>query len=438
MRTLVKNLAAAPDGPVSVSGWVDTVRDQKKVQFVVLRDESGAVQLVHPRTDTEEGSEPDATAASISALTTGSFLTVTGELKHDERVKLGGLEVKIDALDVAATALDIPIAEDSSIDKRLDYRWIDLRRPEMNLLFRVQTTFLHALRTWWIEHDFIEIQTPKLMSSPSESRAELFQVPYFETTAYLAQSPQHFKQMGQAAGFGGVFEVGPAFRADPSFTSRHATEFVSVDAELSWIDSHEDVMAMHEQLLVAGFAAIKEKHGAEIEALFGVEVTVPSVPFPRIPLAEAKEIVAKRGYVVPRADADMDPEGERQISEYVKEEFGHEFVFLTDYASSIRPYYHRRHEDDASLTNSYDLIFNGVEISTGAQREHRIDVLLEQAKDKGLDPDEIGVYLDFFRYGVPPHGGFGMGLSRVIMLLLHQPSLREVTYLFRGPNRLEP
>jgi aspartyl-tRNA synthetase len=421
-----------------VSGWVDTVRDQKKVQFIVLRDESGAVQLVHPRTDTEEGSEPDATAAAISALTTGSFLTVTGELKHDERVKLGGLEVKIGDLDVASTAIDMPIAEDSSVDKRLDYRWIDLRRPEMNLLFRVQTTFLHALRTWWVEHDFIEIQTPKLMSSPSESRAELFQVPYFETTAYLAQSPQHFKQMGQAAGFGGVFEVGPAFRADPSFTSRHATEFVSVDAEMSWVDSHEDVMAMHEQLLVAGFTAIKEKHGAEIEALFGLEVTVPSVPFPRIPLAEAKEIVAQRGYVVPRADADMDPEGERQISEYVKEEFGHEFVFLTDYASSIRPYYHRRHEDDASLTNSYDLIFNGVEISTGAQREHRIDVLLEQATDKGLNPDEIGVYLDFFRYGVPPHGGFGMGLSRVIMLLLHQPSIREVTYLFRGPNRLEP
>jgi aspartyl-tRNA synthetase len=276
------------------------------------------------------------------------------------------------------------------------------------------------------------------MASPSESRAELFQVPYFETTAYLAQSPQHFKQMGQAAGFGKVFEVGPAFRADPSFTSRHATEFVSVDAEISWVDSHEDVMAMHEQLLAAAFAAVKEKHGAEIEALFGVEVTVPTTPFPRIPLAEAKEIVAARGYTVPRHDADMDPEGERRISEYVKEQLGHEFVFLTDYASSIRPYYHRRHENDPGLTNSYDLIFNGAEISTGAQREHRIDVLVAQARDKGLNPDEIGEYLEFFKYGVPPHGGFGMGLARVLMLLLHLPSIREVIYLFRGPNRLEP
>ncbi|MGE3446238.1 MAG: aspartate--tRNA(Asn) ligase [Microbacteriaceae bacterium] len=437
-RTLVKDLAAAPDGPVRVSGWVETVRDQKKVQFVILRDESGAVQLVHPRPDPSTGSGTDELGESISLLSTGSFVTAIGELKHDERVKLGGLEVKLDELDVASVALDSPIADDSSIDKRLDWRFLDLRRPEQNLIFRVQTTFLHALRTWWVEHDFVEIHTPKLMASASESRAELFEVGYFEGKAYLAQSPQFFKQMAQPAGFGKVFEVAPAFRADPSFTSRHATEFISVDAEISWIDTHEDVMAMHEQLLVAGFQAVKDKHGDEIEAAFDVEVTVPTTPFPRIPLAEAKRIVAERGYEVPRHDDDMDPEGERQIAAYVAETFGHEFVFLTDYASSIRPFYHRRHADDPSLTNSYDLIFNGVEISTGAQREHRIDVLIEQAKEKGLDPEELGFYLDFFRYGVPPHGGFGMGLSRVIMLMLHQASIREVTYLFRGPNRLTP
>ncbi|TPX03597.1 aspartate--tRNA(Asn) ligase, partial [Schumannella luteola] len=417
--------------------WVETVRDQKKVQFVILRDESGAVQLVHPRTDIEEpGADPLAT--SISALTHGTFLTVTGELKHDERVKLGGLEVKIGDIEVAAPALDIPIAEDSSIDKRLDWRFIDLRRPEQNLVFRVQTTFLHALRSWWVENDFIEIHTPKLMASASESRAELFEVEYFETKAYLAQSPQFFKQMAQPAGFGKVFEVAPAFRADPSFTSRHATEFISVDAEMSWVDSHEDVMAMHEQLLVAGLTAVAEKHGAEIEAAFGIQVTVPSTPFPRIPLAEAHSILESRGYTVPRADGDLDPEGERRLAEYVKEQYGHEFVFVTDYATGIRPFYHMRHADDPTLTNSYDLLFNGVEISTGAQREHRVDVLVAQAEEKGLDPEELGFYLDFFRYGVPPHGGFGMGLNRVTMLLLHQPSIREVTYLFRGPNRLTP
>ncbi|MGW9629458.1 aspartate--tRNA(Asn) ligase [Agromyces sp. NPDC055520] len=453
-RTLVKNLAALPDGPVTVSGWVETVRDQKKVQFVILRDESGAVQLVNPATrelDESQQGDPEApstssgnaarlaTTEAISALAHGSFITVTGELKHDERVKLGGLEVKLATLDIVTAANpETPIAADSSLDKRMDWRFLDLRHPKQALIFRIQTTFLHALRGVWVEKGLIEIQTPKLMASASESRAELFEVEYFETKAYLAQSPQFFKQMAQAAGFGGVFEVGPAFRADPSFTSRHATEFTSVDTEISWIDSHEDVMALHEELLVAGFEAVVAKHGAEIAELFGIELAVPTRPFPRIPLAEAKQIVADRGYVIPRADDDMDPEGERQISAYVKEAFGHDFVFLTDYASSIRPFYHMRHEGDPSLTNSYDLIYNGVEISTGAQREHRIDVLTAQALDKGMDPEELEFYLDFFRYGVPPHGGFGMGLARVLMLMLDEHSIRETTYLFRGPTRLLP
>ncbi len=439
-RTLIKNLAAATDGPVSVSGWVDTVRDQKKVQFVVLRDESGAVQLVNPRPSDDEGNViPSEISDAISGLAQGTFLTATGELKHDERVKLGGVEIKLESLVIAGAANpETPIADDSGVDKRMDWRFLDLRQPKNNLIFRIQTTLEHAWRTYWVENDFIELHTPKLMASASESKAELFEVDYFEGKAYLSQSPQFFKQMAQPAGFGKIFEVGPAFRADPSFTSRHATEFTSVDSEISWIDSHEDVMKLHEELLVAGFQAVKDKHGAEIEALFGVEVAVPTTPFPRIPLAEAKRIIAERGYTVPRTDDDMDPEGERQIAAYVKEAFGHEFVFLTDYASSIRPFYHMRHEGDPSLTNSYDLIFNGVEISTGAQREHRVDVLVEQAKDKGLDPEELDFYLDFFRYGVPPHGGFGMGLSRVLMLMLHLTNIRESTYLFRGPTRLLP
>jgi aspartyl-tRNA synthetase len=437
---LIKDLAALPDGPVSVAGWVETVRDQKKVQFVVLRDESGAVQLVNPRTVGDDGVViADEPATTISALSQGSFVRATGELKHDERVKLGGIEIKLTSLEVETAAIpETPIAADSGIDKRMDWRFLDLREPRHNLIFRVQTTFEHALRQYWVENGFVEIHTPKLMASASESRAELFELPYFETTAYLAQSPQIFKQMAQAAGFGRVFEIGPAFRADPSFTSRHATEFTSVDTEISWIDSHEDVMKVHEDLLVAGFTAVKEKHGEEIERLFGVEITVPSTPFPRIPLAEAKRIVAERGYEVQREDDDMDPEGERQISAYVKETYGHEFVFLTDYAASIRPYYHMRHPEDPSITRSYDLIFNGVEISTGAQREHRVDILEKQAVEKGLSVEELEDVLAFFRYGIPPHGGFGMGLARVLMLMLHLSNLRETTYLFRGPTRLTP
>ena len=433
-RIVIKNLATIPEGNVTVAGWVDKVRDQKKVQFVVLRDESGAAQLVHPRAE-----ESDPIADIISGLATGTFIRVTGELKLDERVKLGGLEIKIADIEVVTAANpETPIAADSGIDKRLDWRFLDLREARNNLIFRAQTTLEHAMRTYWIERDFIELHTPKLMASASESNAELFEVEYFEGKAYLAQSPQFFKQMAQSAGFGKIFEIGPVFRADPSFTSRHATEFISVDAEISWIDSHEDVMKMQEELLVAAISAVKEKHGEEIKELFDVDVVVPTIPFPRIPLAEAKKIVAERGYEVPRNDDDMDPEGERQIAAYVAEKFGHEFVFLTDYATSIRPFYHMRNADNQTITNSYDLIWRGTEITTGAQREHRIDILEAQAREKGLDPKELEFYLDFFRYGVPPHGGFGMGLSRVMMLMLHQPNLREVTYLFRGPNRLTP
>jgi len=444
-RTVISHLAPLPDGPVTVAGWVETVRDQKKVQFVILRDESGAVQLVNPATrDLEEGASPEEQSAAtltetIGALAHGTMVRVTGELKHDERVKLGGIEVKIGSLEVVSEAIaETPIADDSSLDKRLDWRFLDLRRPEANLIFRVQTTFEHAMRSWWVERDFIEIHTPKLMASASESRAELFELEYFETKAYLAQSPQFFKQMAQPAGFGKVFEIAPAFRADPSFTSRHATEFTSIDAEISWIDSHDDVMQMHEQVLVAGFTAVVEKHGAAIKEAFGVELSVPSTPFPRIPLAEAVRIVAEGGYEIPRTDGDLDPEAERRLSAWVKANHGHDFVFVTDYATGIRPFYHRRHDDDASLTNSYDLLYNGVEISTGAQREHRIDVLIAQAREKGLEPEELEFYLDFFRYGVPPHGGFGMGLARLLMLMLGLGSIRETTYLFRGPTRLLP
>ncbi len=444
IRSTVSSLSARADGEVIVSGWVDTVRDQKAVQFVILRDETGAVQLVNKAVRELDADAPDsaerlAITERIGALNAGTFITVSGILAHDERVKLGGLEVKIDSLTVVTEAEpEPPIAEDSSIDKRLDWRFLDLRRPEANLIFRVQTTFEHAMRCWWVDNGFIELHTPKLMASASESRAELFEMEYFETKAYLAQSPQFFKQMAQPAGFGAIFEIGPAFRADPSFTSRHATEFTSVDAEMSWIDSHEDVMAMHESVIVAGLTAVKEKHGDAVQAAFGVEVSVPARPFPRISLSDAHEILKGRGYTVPRADGDLDPEGERQLSAYVKKEFGHDFVFVTDYFTGIRPFYHMRHDGNGELTNSYDLLFNGTEISTGAQREHRVDVLIAQAREKGLDPEELDFYLDFFRHGVPPHGGFGMGLARFLMLLLGLPSIRETTYLFRGPNRLLP
>jgi nondiscriminating aspartyl-tRNA synthetase len=433
-RKLINSLQSSEDGPVTIGGWVETLRDQKRIQFIIIRDETGSVQVTYPRPADE-----DSLADQVSSLSHGSFVEITGNLKHDERVKLGGIEILLSDMKIVTRANpDSPIADDTSIDKRLDWRFIDMRRPEINLMMRVQTTIEKTWREVWLENDFIEIHSPKLMGSPSESHAELFKLEYFETSAYLAQSPQFYKQMAMTAGLGKVFEIGPVFRADPSFTSRHATEFVSVDMEMSWIDSHEDVMQFQEQLMVRALTAVKAAHGEEIEKLYGFEVKIPALPFPRIPLAKAHEILQSRGYKVPRTDGDLDPEGERKIAEYAMEEFGHEFVFLTDYPKNIRPFYHMRHEENPELTKSYDLIWKGTEITTGAQREHRIEVLEAQVKDKGLELEGLNFYLDFFRYGAPTHGGFGMGLTRVVMLLLYLPNIREASFLFRGPNRLQP
>lgn len=433
-RSLISSLNAQQDGPVKIGGWVETLRDQKRIQFIIIRDESGSVQVTYPRPQ-----EQDPLADQVSALANGSFVEISGNLKHDERVKLGGIEILMTDLHLVTQSLpDSPIAEDTSIDKRLDWRFLDIRRPELNLMMRIQTTLEQTWREIWLENDFIEIHSPKLMGSPSESHAELFKLEYFETHAYLAQSPQFYKQMAMTAGLGKIFEIGSVFRADPSFTSRHATEFVSVDMEMSWIDSHQDVMAFQEQLLSRAISKVKEKYGAEIEKHYGIEIKVPTVPFPRIPLSEAHQIVEQRGYKVPRQDGDLDPEGERQIAAHVAEELGHEFVFLTDYPKNIRPFYHMRHEHDDTLTKSYDLVFKGTEITTGAQREHRVEVLEKQILEKGLELESLGFYLDFFRYGAPAHGGFGMGLTRVVMLLLDLPNIREASFLFRGPNRLTP
>jgi aspartyl-tRNA synthetase len=407
-RSKISELKSQQDGPVTIGGWVETLRDQKRIQFIIIRDESGSVQVTYPRP-----SEEDSLADQVSALTHGSFVIVKGQLKHDERVKLGGIEILLEGLEVVSASLpDSPIAEDTSIDKRLDWRFIDFRRPELNLMMQVQTTIEQAWREHWLANDFVEIHSPKLMASPSESHAELFKLEYFEGHAYLAQSPQFYKQMAMSAGLNRVFEIGPVFRADPSFTSRHATEFVSIDMEMSWIDSHEDVMSFQEELMIKAITAVKEKHGEKIKELYDLDIEIPSTPFPRIPLAEAHEIIEKRGYKVPRTDGDLDPEGERQISQYAKEELGHEFVFLTDYPKHIRPFYHMRHEDNESLTKSYDLIWKGTEITTGAQREHRIEVLEAQAKDKGLDPEGLEFYMDFFP--------------------LRSPSARR---LWHGPNK---
>ncbi len=437
-RTLIGNLRQNIGQKVTIQGWLQTLRDQKKMQFLILRDRTGLVQVAFWKANNP------ALAEEISALAVESAVTITGSVVDNPVVKLNGLEIQLEELRIEnAASADIPFDPFGetlpAVDFRMDWRYLDLRRPVNQLIFDVQTTTEAAMREWWLEHNFVEIQTPKIMGVPSESGAELFEVIYFDRKAYLSQSPQFYKQMAMAAGFEKIFEIGPVFRADPSFTSRHMTEFTGVDMEISWIESHEDVMATQERLLQYTYQKVKDKHGPRIQELLGVDLQVPSLPFPRIPMSKAYEILRNVGYKLPpEKKGDIDPGGERALAEWVKQEYNHDFVFVTDWPIAVRPFYHMRHPDRPELTRSFDLIASGLEITTGAQREHRPDVLAKQALEKGLTLEPIQFYLDFFRFGCPPHGGFGLGLSRLLMVMLGLPNVRDAVFLFRGPNRLNP
>jgi nondiscriminating aspartyl-tRNA synthetase len=417
----------------TIQGWVDVIRNQKTMQFLVIRDETGKIQAVNTR-------QGDTLDERIASLTPDSTVLFTGTVVENDKVKLGGIEVQIINLEITSKAESpLPIEENTNLDQRLDWRFVDLRRPEARLIFQVQTAIEQAMRQFWHEEGFIEIHSPKITGSPSESGAELFSLPYFGKTAYLAQSPQFYKQMAMAAGLGKIFEIGPVFRANPSFTSRHDTEFTSVDVEFSWITSHEDVMQLEEHMLRRVLQFIADLYGEQIKEYFSVDVRVPTIPFPRIPLAEAIKLIKERGWKEPLDfNGDLDPEGERALAKYIVEMFNHEFVFVTDYPVHVRAFYHMRHADNPQLTKSFDLLWKGLEVTTGAQREHRYNILLAQAMEKGLSQESIDYYLDFFRFGCPPHGGFGLGLTRILMTALGIKNVREVTYLYRGPNRIKP
>ena len=319
----------------------------------------------------------------------------------------------------------------------MDWRWLDLRKPKNVLIFKVWTLMEEAFREYWISNNYIEIHSPKLIATASESGSEVFEVKYFKTKAYLAQSPQFYKQMAMAAGFEKVFEVGPVFRAEPSFTSRHATEFTSYDAEISFIDSHYDIMDEEERMISCGLQKIKGAYGEEIKKMFNREVVIPSLPFPRISINEAKNILSSRGIISERG-GDLSPEEERGLGDYIKEKYEHEFVFVTEYPVTVRPFYHMHDEKYPTLTKSFDLLWSGLEITTGAQREHRYDVLMSQAKKKKMNIKKLQFYLDFFKYGCPPHGGYGMGPNRMIMKLFGIDNVRDAMFVYRGVKRLTP
>ena len=423
-------IADIKEGPVEVQGWIENLRDKKNMQFVVIRDLSGKIQITVVKSEAPEVAEV------FSHATLESTIKVIGKAVKNEYVKLGGIEILPESVEITSRAEALPIGPESFIDQRLDYRWLDLRQPKNQLIFQVQTVMAAALREFLLERQFIEIHTPKLIPTASESGSEVFEVKYFDRKAYLAQSPQFYKQMAMAAGFERIFECGPVFRAEKSHTKKHATEFTGFDLEFSFINSFEDVMKLEEEMLTYMLKRIKESYGEKIKEVYGIDIVVPSLPFPRMKLADVYSELEKRyNFTVAKEEQnDLTTEAERLCEKLAKDMFGHEFLFITDYSAEKRAFYHMRKN---GIPQGYDLIWKGVEITTGAQREHRYEILKAQAKEKGLDKD-VEFYLEFFKYGVPPHGGFGLGLDRMIMVLLGVPTIKEAEFLFRGPDRLNP
>ena len=415
---------------VCVAGFVHTLRRQGGLVFLLLRDRTGIVQCVTFKSAGE-------VFTSIQTVTTESVVKVFGELKSADQVA-AGYEIVISSFEVLSRAepeLPIPVvlekgADEVEFSKQLDWRWLDLRQTHKRRIFEVWTALEAGVRQYTVDAGYIQIYTPALLSTASETGSDVFEVKYFERKAYLAQSPQFHKQMAMAAGFERVFMTGPVFRAEPSFTSRHMTEFTGWDFEVSYVEDHFEVMAEEERMLIAGFAAAHA-------AIENPEFDIPTAPFPKLTFAEAKERLAAAGISSGKAD-DLNPEEERGLWALIKEEHGHDFVFITDYPISIRPFYHMRHADAPDLTKSFDLLYRGMEVTTGAQREHRLDILQAQAIEKGMNLEELTDYLNFFRYGCPPHGGGGLGPSRFVRQMLNLANVKEVTFLPRDVRRLTP
>ena len=423
-RSLVAALPDALGSTVRVCGWAEP---DPSAGALVLRDHTGRVPLTG-------GRHPLGTSDVLPESAIEAVGQVVAARTGDDP-----FEIVLEELRVVGPAQgQVPIAEGSPLEERLDWRFLDLRRTAARLVFEVQTTAERAMRQVWQEEGFLEIHTPKLRATANRSGRELFTLDYFGRPAYLAQSPQFHKQMAMAAGFDRVFEIGPVFRANPLATERHDTEFTSVDVEISWISSHEELMAFEERWLAHVITAVARRHGPEIEQCFGTTVQVPTLPFPRVTMGEAYEILHGLGWDGETAAGDIDREGEQLLAAHIATTRDHDLVFLTDYGAAARPFYHMRLDEGSAATRGFDLLWKGLEVTTGAQREHRYEKLTQQATGRGISRPAIQFYLDYFKFGCPPHGGFGLGLTRMLMALLGQSDVREVTYLHRGPNRLAP
>ena len=434
-RTHIGELKQHIGKTVRIRGRVDTIRDQGKILFIMVRDRSGIVQTVAWYKDDEVFNK-------AKTLTAESIVDIQGEVREAKQVasgyEIGITNLKIDSLVTEPLPITIETEHTenlTALDKRLDFRWIDLRSKKNQLMMDVSTLMGASFRQYCVDNGFVEIEAPRIISAASESGASVFEVKYFNKKAYLAQSPQFHKQMGMAADLEKVFNMGPVFRAEKSFTTRHLTEYTSFDVELAYIDSYKDVCHYEQEMIKYVLKNVKEKYGEKIKEVFDVEVKVPEGDFPYLTVAEAKEKLAKKG-ITSKDVGDFSPEEERAMGEIMEEETGSEFVFVVDYPHARRAFYHMKNPDNTQLALGYDLFWKGLEITTGAQREHRYDELKKNIEERGMKAESLKDYLEYFKYGCPPHGGFAIGTERFLMKLLNISSILEATYLPNTPNRL--
>lgn len=435
IRTHIAEISQKIGETITIKGHAQTIRAQSSVAFIVLREITGTVQCVIERACPA--------FETVKQITTESVISVTGTVVKTPSTE-SGFEIQVSELEIISLAetTPIPVIQKGSTEvtpeKSQDWRFLSLRSPRGATIMRAFSAMMSGYQEYLSKQGFIGIQTPKIMATPSESKAELFKIEYFGQTAYLAQSPQLFKQMAIASGLERVFEVAPAFRADKSFTTRHSTEFTSFDAEMAYIESFEEVMTELEKTIGYMLTAIKKTCGKEIEKYFGIKEFQLKKPIPRITMAQAKAILRKMGCA--SEEPDITTAEEKALGDYVKEKYGSDFVFVTEWPWEARPFYHKKaiDEHEQPISVSADLLYKGVEIVTCAQREESYAKLCEQLHGKGLHQEGLQWYLDCFRYGMPPHGGWGFGGARFIKQLLELPTIRESCFLFRGPSRLMP
>ncbi|MEG2028927.1 MAG: aspartate--tRNA(Asn) ligase [Bacilli bacterium] len=435
-KIYIKDLKNYFNQEIVLQGFIENIRDLQYVQFVIIKDNTGKVQL------TIEKNEENKHLNNIILKTTiESTVKVTGIVLENPKVKLNGIEIIAKDILITSKSLDLlPInyreKDAANRETRLDYRFLDLRREDNNLLFRAQTFMENAMRQYWVNNNYIEIHSPKIASAAAEGGSEVFTLDYFGQKACLSQSPQLYKQMAMASNFDKVFEIGQVFRAENSHTSYHATEILMVDSEISWVESHHDVMDEMESWVTYFMKRLKENMGDEIKKVFNVELSDVDEKFPRIKFLDAKEILKTNFNYIGSNKEDFERKEEELVCQYAKEKYHSDFVFVTDYPYSARPFYTMKNED--GTTKSFDLLFKGIEITSGAQREHRYEILKEQIIEKGINPDTLNNYLEFFKYGCPPHGGFGFGMSRLLMQIFEIDNIREATFIYRGPTRITP